>query len=166
MPSPVVVGVDGSQPAQDALAWAAGYASERDAPLHVVTVYGPTEERNPHSMAQGAGIAGAEELKAQAQLAAQWREQQDKWTYDRAIGRINRMLDALEDGRPADVTPVAVEGTRPSRVLIEAAKGADLLVVGARGRGGFAGLVLGSVSQQLASHAPCPLTIVRGGDTP
>jgi nucleotide-binding universal stress UspA family protein len=52
-----------------------------------------------------------------------------------------------------------VEGA-PAPVLLEAAKGADLLVVGMRGHGGFVGLLLGSVSQQCAHHAPCPIAIV------
>jgi len=49
----------------------------------------------------------------------------------------------------------------PAVVLIEASEGADLLVVGSRGLGGFKGLVLGSVSQQCSHHARCPITIVR-----
>jgi nucleotide-binding universal stress UspA family protein len=50
----------------------------------------------------------------------------------------------------------------PAPVLIEASKGADLLVVGSRGRGAFAGMLLGSVSQHCVSHAECPVLVVLG----
>jgi nucleotide-binding universal stress UspA family protein len=63
-----------------------------------------------------------------------------------------------------DTTGVEIErvvaDSPPGSALLEAAVGADLLVVGSRGRGGFRGLLLGSVSQQCAHHAPCPVVIV------
>ncbi len=55
---------------------------------------------------------------------------------------------------------MVVEGA-PAKVLIDHSADADLLVVGSRGHGGFAGMVLGSVSQHLAAHANCPIVIVR-----
>src|SRR5690606_20853392 len=64
------------------------------------------------------------------------------------------------DTRGVVVNQIVQEGPA-ARCLLDSAKGADLLVVGSRGRGGFTGLLLGSVSQQCAHHAPCPLVIVR-----
>lgn len=58
------------------------------------------------------------------------------------------------------VEPVAIAGP-PASVLVDAARDADMLVIGSRGHGGFTALLLGSVSQQLAHHAPCPLVIHR-----
>ncbi len=73
---------------------------------------------------------------------------------------VDNELDELGDEAAGiHVTRAVVEGT-PAPTLLEAAEGADLLVVGSRGRGGFTGLLLGSVSQQCALHAPCPLVIV------
>ena len=54
-----------------------------------------------------------------------------------------------------------VEG-HPAEVLVRAARGADMLVVGSRGHGGFTGAVLGSVSQYCVHHAPCPVLVIRG----
>ena len=68
---------------------------------------------------------------------------------------------------PASSVRVAtkVEEGSPAHVLLDAAKGAELLVVGSRGHGGVAGALLGSVSQHCASHSPCPIVIVHGEES-
>lgn len=60
------------------------------------------------------------------------------------------------------VTGSVVE-SHPAEALLKAAEGADLLVVGSRGHGGFAGMLLGSVSSQTVHHAHCPVLVVRAG---
>lgn len=77
-----------------------------------------------------------------------------------------RVVDEVLDSVDADLrgVPVSVHAVRghPPRVLLDAASEADLLVGGSRGRGGFAGVLLGSVSQRVAQHAVCPVVIVPG----
>jgi nucleotide-binding universal stress UspA family protein len=71
--------------------------------------------------------------------------------------------ESVDPASPVRVTTDVAEGL-PAQVLLDAAEGAALLVVGSRGHGGFAGALLGSVSQHCASHSPCPVVIVRGQD--
>jgi nucleotide-binding universal stress UspA family protein len=63
------------------------------------------------------------------------------------------------DSSGVTITSRVVRGA-PATALIAAAKDADLLVIGRRGHGGFMGLLLGSVAQQVAHHAPCPVVLV------
>jgi len=68
-------------------------------------------------------------------------------------------------GSPIDVRVKVAHGPA-AQVLLEAAAGADLLVVGSRGHGAFAGMLLGSVSQHCTHHAPCPVIVVPDDDKP
>lgn len=144
----VVVGVDGSPESQHALAWAADEARLRGAGLTVAYVY----EHTPAWQMYSYGFTppptpdpSIEEERLEAARRA-------RTLVEEQIGRL--------DLRDLDVEPVAYEDRRPARGLVELARGADLLVVGSRGRGGFAGLVLGSVSQQCVQHARCPVVVI------
>ena len=136
----IVVGVDGSPHSQDALDWAFAESALRNVPLTVLAV-APA----PSSIW---GITGA--LPASEETLGKVRHAAQEMV-DKAVAR---------DGQA--VTVRTVSGV-PANELIKAAEDADLLVVGARGSGGFARLVMGSVSSQVAQHANCPVVVVPGG---
>jgi nucleotide-binding universal stress UspA family protein len=132
----VVVGIDGSKGSDIALEWAAAEAELRNATLVVIHAWMP-------SFVPEAG-----------------------WGYV----EVDSLRDAardLVDETVASVgnhTSVTIEGEfvrdMPAHALIERSKDAALLVVGSRGRGGFTGLLLGSVSHQVLHHAHCPVVVV------
>ncbi len=76
---------------------------------------------------------------------------------------VQRFVDeTVPDLQGVEITSLALQASETAaRTLVDASKGADLLVVGSRGLGGFKGLLLGSVSQQCVQHAECPVVIVR-----
>jgi nucleotide-binding universal stress UspA family protein len=140
----IVVGVDGSEGSRLALAWALDEAKLRRAALVAVHAW-----MQPYP--SQAGIAGTFVVPV------------DPSTVEAARNAAEGLLDSLVSGATTDgveVERLLVEGPA-AEALVETAKGAELLVVGSRGHGGFTGLLLGSVSQQCAHHAPCPVVIIR-----
>lgn len=134
----IVVGVDGSDPSENALREGARLAEHLGASLEAVMCWeDPVLYENyragddPEDFRQG----GRELLET-------------------------ALTDVFGDRRPANLTTRLVRGQAASR-LLEESEGATLLVVGRRGSGGVLGLVLGSVSSALVAHAKCPVLVVR-----
>ena len=143
--SGIVVGVDGSGHSVRALQWAAREAALREVPLTVITVHQPAVGY------WGSAVSYPEDHALSVRIRAAVREQTEK------------VIAGLGENIPPQFSVDAVSGSPAEEVLI-AAKEADLLVVGSRGAGGFARLVLGSVSSQVAQHAHCPVVVIPAGD--
>jgi nucleotide-binding universal stress UspA family protein len=140
---PVVCGVDGSPGADAALRHAADVASAARARLEVVTAW--------RSVVEESWYAGADDVDG-VDLDRSARSHAEKVAAEASV--------LVHDVHPdVAVSCRAVAGSA-AKVLQDAAGGAGLLVVGTRGRGGFAGLVLGSVGHALLHVAPCPLAVV------
>jgi nucleotide-binding universal stress UspA family protein len=137
----IVVGVDGSASSRDAIRWAVKEARARKTgvravyawqlPIVIGFAYIPPEVLDPKELARCA-----------------------KQVVDAAVAEAVAARDGVE------IESVALEGVAAETLVKECAE-ADMLVVGSRGRGGFSGLLLGSVGQQCVHHAACPVVIVR-----
>jgi nucleotide-binding universal stress UspA family protein len=127
---PIVVGFDGSEGARRALTWAADQARLRGVKLLVVRAWTP-------------GEFGTD--AEQAQIAQK--------------GLDDEVAGFFEAGPAPDFSTQAEIG-HAAKVLLRHAEGADMLVVGSRGRGGFAGLILGSVSHQVSTHKGAPVVVI------
>jgi nucleotide-binding universal stress UspA family protein len=137
---PVVVGVDGSVAAQEALRWAVEDARRRGCRVDVVSAWHPDFGLLIGPLPAEVGM----QLSPQGLRAAQ-----------------QAVLDeAVEGIEGVEVRRVLVEGD-PRTVLIEASVGAELLVVGNRGHGTIAEAILGSVSSYCVHHASCPVVVIR-----
>ena len=135
----VVLGYDGTPRSDAALEWAARYAMTHGRPLLIAYAAGvPTAYDS---------FSGIQENREDLRVLGQQ-------VLDAAVARIHELAPGLTVH-----THVALGNAH--QVLLELAEGAHLLVVGSRGRGSFASLLLGSVSVDLSSHAPCPVVVVR-----
>ena len=137
----ILVGVDGSRGSRKALTWAAAEAAEHGADLVVVHVWERT-------LPPAGGNPSVPDHPASD-------------TSENAANQLVQIIKQELGEDPPVVAQPRVKRGRVAEVLIEESAGADLLVVGTRGHGGFAGLVLGSVSQHVAAYAQCPVTVVR-----
>jgi nucleotide-binding universal stress UspA family protein len=139
----VVVGHDGSEPAARATRWAARLAVLLDVPLHVVRAWSLTSAPRPKTAAPGyvPPITDFEQAV---------REQ------------LEAHVAGLDLPEACQVNCHVVHAA-PARALLQAAERAELLVVAARGTGGFRGLMFGSTADQVTRHAPCAVTIVPAG---
>jgi nucleotide-binding universal stress UspA family protein len=136
----IVVGIDGSDGAQEALEFALREAKLRGADLHAVAAWHST------MMAYPGGYVPP------IPSTAEWTRMTKK-TLDDALDSCNGAKAGVKVAR------IVREG-QAANVLVDESEDADLLVVGSRGLGGFRGLLVGSVSQQCAHHAHCPVAIV------
>lgn len=138
---PVIVGIDGSPDSVRALRWAAEQARSLQAPLQALTTFEVPPIFGASAMAGWEDPARLEEA-ARTMLADIVRE---------AVGDEVEVEERVVRGHPA-------------QVLVEESPDAQLLVLGSRGRGGFTGMLLGSVSQHTVTHARCPVVVIPNRD--
>lgn len=134
----ITVGVDRSDHSRKALAWAFGRAEETSRELFVLHAWQPNDAKDPNL-----GVADWETYTAQcrAEIEASVANQQ-------ALHPSVKVLTEIAEGNPI-------------RRLIEQSNGSDLVVIGARGRGGFEGLKLGRVAGEILAHANSPLVVMH-----
>ena len=137
----IVVGVDGSEQSVSALSWAAKEAKLRGSVLHVVAVFSGAILSTGYEMA----TTDLSDYAAATNIM---------------LGAAVDTVREFGDLEGVEVTTEVLEG-HAGELLISASKESDLLVVGSRGHGGFAGLLIGSVTTYTVNHAHCPVVGVR-----
>lgn len=150
---PVMVGVDGSEPSRLAVAYAADEAARRGSALVLLHVWSVDGSRPLVDSTPGATWPPERFEEFQAAFRAESAEL-----------LAAAAADVREQHPELPVTERPLHAIAPEQALIEASGEASLLVMGSRGRGGFAGLLLGSVSQAMVQHAHCPVLVVHPYD--
>jgi nucleotide-binding universal stress UspA family protein len=141
----IIIGVDGSGHSQRALEWAIREAAARETPLTAITV---------HEQIRGY-FGGMVEYPGDHILAEKARQV--------VQAEVDSVASDLGNSAPASVTVRVASGSVVEE-LINAAKDADMLVVGSRGAGGFSRLMMGSVSSLVTQHATCPVVVIPPAD--
>ncbi|MGI8879385.1 MAG: universal stress protein [Jatrophihabitans sp.] len=139
----IVVGVDGSEPSKQALRWARFLAETTGSTIEAITAWQP--------------------LISYGWMGGGWAVPPADWdpASDAEKAAVATIDEIFGEDRPPALELTVREGN-PAQVLLEASKGARMLVVGSRGHGGFSGLLLGSVSAVCTEHAVCPVLVLHG----
>lgn len=148
MSKPIVVGYDGSSVSELALEWAARAAAERNLQLEILVAW----SMPPANVGSGMGVA------YESQLVEEMRSVSDR-SLEEALSHARAISPDVDVRGEVLVSP-------PAASLVEHSKSASLIVLGSHGRGGFKGLLLGSVSREVATHGQCPVVIVRPAADP
>ena len=142
----VLVGVDGSDHSHRALSWALKQAAQQNVPLTVLAV-------RPGPVRPATGIYWG----AHAYPEDSHNPEVERNAVQRFVGEAEK-----EIGEQVPEVTVNVVTGDPAEELINASRDADMVVVGSRGSGGFARLLMGSVSSKVTHHAACPVVVIRG----
>jgi len=142
----IVVGVDGSDHSRRALIWAMRQAALQQVSLTVLAV-------RPDPVRPVTGVYWGVHVYAE--------DTHNPEVVRKAIQEIVERV-ANEIGETAPQVAVTVVTGDPAEELIKVSRGADMIVVGSRGSGGFASLLMGSVSSKVMHHAACPVVVIRG----
>lgn len=138
----IVVGVDGSPSSKAALAWALDEARLRQVPVEAVYAWEFPAFALTHFGGEAVPVFAPDDIEKRADAVL-----------------FNTVKEVMGGNGDVDVTATLVKG-HPAEALLDIAQGADLLVVGSRGRGGFTGMLLGSVSSHVVHHARCPVVVI------
>jgi len=133
----IVVGVDGSEPSKAALSWAVAQARLTGAVVEAVIAW-----EVPATYGYPVPVSGVDWGDLAQQVLSE------------------AIADVADAAAPAKISYKVVEGN-PAQALVEESAGADLLVVGNRGHGGFVEALLGSTGQHCVHHATCPVVVIR-----
>ncbi len=139
----ILVGHDGSKASSQAVAWAARHASRLGVPLHVMRAWSLTNAPRPATMEPGY-VPPPKDFE------------------DAVLKRLASDVEALDLPSEWKIELHAVRGQSAAK-LIETAAGAEMVVIGARGAGGFRGLLFGSTADQVMRHSPCPVVVLPVG---
>ncbi len=146
----VLVGIDGSDVARDALAWAGHAARRFELPLRIIHAYVPdTSTQTGPTALRGATIHTGDP------------EPGGPRRHDQARDLATHIINEVLGRETAEAAELLVVDGRPSDILLRHSGEAEMVVVGSRGVGGFSGRLLGSVSQRLAREATCPVVIIK-----